>query len=80
MNTLKKLIYKSHYRATKEGDFLLSPFSKIILGDCSVAEQTNYEQLLEYTDAQIQEWVLEPKCAPLQFQNIILKIAKFHNF
>jgi len=77
--TLKKLIYKSHYRATKEGDFLLSPFAKLILGNCSVAEQANYESLLEYTDAQIQKWVLEPQYAPLPLQSIISKIAKFHH-
>jgi succinate dehydrogenase flavin-adding protein (antitoxin of CptAB toxin-antitoxin module) len=77
--TLKKIIYKSHYRATKEGDFLLSPFAKLILGNCSVAEQANYESLLEYTDAQIQKWVLEPQYAPLPLQSIISKIAKFHH-
>lgn len=76
---LKKLIYKSHYRGTKEGDFLLSSFAKFALIKCSDVEQNIYADLLERTDAQIHEWVLNPQIAPEQFQGIILKIADFHN-
>ena len=76
---LKKLIYKSHYRGTKEGDFLLSSFARFALAECSDTEQSIYADLLESTDAQIHEWVLNPQRAPEQFQCIILKIADFHN-
>jgi antitoxin CptB len=78
MSTLKKLIYKSHYRGTKEGDFLLSSFSKCALEKCSESEQKIYARLLECTDVQIHEWVLHPPSAPLEFQGIVLKIADFH--
>jgi succinate dehydrogenase flavin-adding protein (antitoxin of CptAB toxin-antitoxin module) len=76
---LKKLIYKSHYRGTKEGDFLLSSFARFALIECSDVEKSVYANLLEQTDAQIHEWVLNPQMAPEQFQGIILKIADFHN-
>ena len=76
---LKKLIYKSHYRGTKEGDFLLSSFAKFALADCSDAEQNVYADLLEFTDSQIHEWVLQPQKAPQLFIEIILKIANFHD-
>ena len=75
---LKKLVYKSHYRGTKEGDFLLSSFAKLALSECSDAEHEIYANLLEHNDTQIHEWVLNPQIAPKQFQEIILKIADFH--
>ena len=76
---LKKRIYKSHYRGTKEGDFLLSSFAKLELANCSDAEQNIYADLLEFTDSQIHEWLLQPQKAPQLFRGIILKIANFHN-
>lgn len=76
---LKKLIYRSHYRGTKEGDLLLSSFAKIKLADCSKDEQITYEKLLEINDYSIHEWLLHPRNAPLEFRDIILKIANFHS-
>ena len=75
---LKKLIYKSHYRGTKEGDFILSSFAKNMLQQCSVNEIKMYEALLEYTDVEIHEWTVSPQNAPSLLQPIILKIAEFH--
>ncbi len=77
-NMLKKLIYKSHYRGTKEGDFILSSFAKNILQQCSNNEIKMYETLLEYTDVEIHEWTVSPQNAPTHLQPIILKIAEFH--
>ncbi len=75
---LKKLIYKSHYRGTKEGDFILSSFARDALVNCSDDEVGVYEDLLEYTDAEIQAWVLLPNNASAHLRKIILKIADFH--
>ena len=75
---LKKLIYKSHYRGTKEGDFILSSFAKNMLQQCSDNEIKMYETLLEYTDVEIHEWAVSPQNAPTHLQPIILKIAEFH--
>ncbi len=77
-NMLKKLIYKSHYRGTKEGDFILSSFAKNILQQSSNNEIKMYETLLEYTDVEIHEWTVSPQNAPTHLQPIILKIAEFH--
>ncbi len=79
MSMLKKLIYKSHYRGTKEGDFILSSFAKHALEACSDADIKAYKELLEYTDGEIQEWVLSIQNTPTHLQPIILKIAEFHD-
>ena len=78
MSTFKKLAYKSHYRGTKEGDYLLSSFAKYELENCSEQEIKMYEQLLDYTDTEIQEWVMSPQKTPTLLKEIILKIAAFH--
>lgn len=76
---LKKLIYKSHYRGTKEGDLLLSSFAKTALSDCSDYEQKVYADLLKFSDAQINEWILQPQKAPKLFKGMLQKIACFHH-
>lgn len=76
---LKKLIYKSHYRGTKEGDFILSSFAKHALEACSNSNIKAYEELLEHTDIEIQEWVLSAQNAPAHLRKIILAISDFHN-
>lgn len=77
---IKKLIYRSHYRGTKEGDFLLSFFAKSTLINYSKEEIKIYEELLEQRDAEIHEWVLSPQNSPPHLKPIILKIATFHGF
>jgi|GEM_PF-399456 len=77
---LKKLIYRSHYRGTKEGDFLLSSFAKDMLDTCSVDEVNMYDELLNHRDAEIHQWTLFPERAPLHLQSILMKIADFHRF
>ncbi len=77
---IKKLIYKSHYRGTKEGDFILSSFAKSSLANCSKDEIRMYSELLEYKDTEIHEWVLFPQNSPALLKPIILKIATFHGF
>ena len=78
MSMLKKLIYKSHYRGTKEGDFLLSSFARHALEARSNDDVKAFEELLEYTDAEIQEWVLSVQNAPTHLKKIILAISEFH--
>jgi succinate dehydrogenase flavin-adding protein (antitoxin of CptAB toxin-antitoxin module) len=80
MNLLKKLVYKSHYRGTKEGDFILSSFAKAALVNCSDDEIRMYETLLEYTDIEIHKWVTSPQDTPIHLKPIILKISGFHKF
>jgi succinate dehydrogenase flavin-adding protein (antitoxin of CptAB toxin-antitoxin module) len=80
MSILKKLMHKSHYRGTKEGDFILSAFAKNELPKCSDDEITVYENFLEYTDNEIKEWLTDPETAPSNLKNIIFKIRNFHNF
>jgi antitoxin CptB len=75
---LKKLIYKSHYRGTKEGDFILSSFAKHALKNYSIEEIKAYEELLEYSDGEIQAWLLSAQNIPVHLKKIVIAIRKFH--
>ena len=61
---IKKLVYKSHYRGTKEGDLILASFAKNKLSSCPEKEIKKYSELLEYRDTEIHEWVISPKKSP----------------
>lgn len=78
MTNFKKLIYQSHYRSTKEGDMLLSSFAQQALSTCTKQEVQLYEQLLEFSDAHIQNWVMNQISSPRFLAQIIKKIADFH--
>lgn len=77
---IKKLIYRSQYRGTKEGDFILSSFAKNELSNCSKDEINKYSELLEHKDTEIHEWVVSPQKSPFHLKPIVLKIADFHGF
>lgn len=77
---IKKLIYRSHYRSTKEGDLILGSFAKNKLSNCPEKEIKKYSDLLEFRDTEIHEWVISPQKSPPHLKSIVLKIAKFHGF
>ena len=77
---IKKLVYKSHYRGTKEGDLILASFAKNKLSSYPEEEIKKYSELLECRDTEIHEWVISPQKSPPHLKSIVLKIAKFHGF
>jgi antitoxin CptB len=77
---IKKLIYRSHYRSTKEADLILGSFAKNKLSNCPEKEIKKYSDLLEFRDTEIHEWVISPQKSPPHLKSIVLKIAKFHGF
>lgn len=76
---IKKLIYRSHYRGTKEGDYILSSFAKNMLDNCTAEELEMYNELLEYSDTKIHQWLSASTRRPPHLQKIIKKITEFHN-
>lgn len=70
-NLVKKLIYQSHYRSMKEADLLLSQFAKAKLHLLSAAQIKLYEQLLDYPDSIILNWISCEKSAPKELLEII---------
>lgn len=61
---LKKLVFRSHHRGWKETDIVMGRFADRELQALSAAELAAYEQLLEESDADIWDWLVEKTPVP----------------
>lgn len=77
MHKVKKLIYKSYYRGTKEADLLLYNFAKNNLLKMSDSQLKIYENLLNCSDIEIQNWVSNLEKVPEIFISIINDIRNY---
>ena len=76
---LKKLMYRSTYRGSREMDFLLSKFAHNALGSLNQEEMQNYADLLDMEDPDIYDWVMSKKPTPDKFLNIVDRIKNNAN-
>lgn len=77
---IKKLLFQSRHRGTREADFLIGGFAERHLRDLSDAEIDTFERLLAEPDPDIVDWVLDRTPAPAAHQGRILDlIKKFKN-
>lgn len=74
-NNLKKLLYLSMYRGCKESEIIFTKFAKKYLQNLNSSEQKAYEELLNYPDAILMDWLMYKKNIPSEIsQNIIYKL------
>ena len=73
---LKKLIYRSTYRGSREMDYLLSRFAKHKLESLSQEEIQTYSKFLDMEDPDIYDWIMSKKPVPQQFIKIVDKIKE----
>jgi antitoxin CptB len=57
MNLLKKLIYQSWHRGTRENDLLLGPFADAVLPNLSETDLKAYQDMLDHEDADLFAWI-----------------------
>jgi antitoxin CptB len=62
MNILiKKLLYRSNHRGTKEMDLLLGGFANAYINHLTEKELQEFETLLEFTDKELSLWLIDSK-------------------
>jgi antitoxin CptB len=77
---IKKLLFQSRHRGTREADFLLGGFAERHLTELSDAEIDAFERLLAEPDPDIVDWVLNRAPAPPPHRSRLLDlIKKFKN-
>jgi antitoxin CptB len=77
---IKKLLFQSRHRGTREADFLIGGFAERYLPDLSDADIDTFERLLDEPDPDIVDWVLDRSPAPAAHQGLVLDlIKKFKN-
>lgn len=71
---LKRLIYQSTHRGTREMDLLLGAFAEKKLGSLSTDMFSSYETLLNESDTNLFAWIVLKQMPPVHFQEILHKI------
>ena len=56
---LKKLIYQSNHRGTRELDFILGGFSQTLLVGLNAPDLDLYEAILNETDNDLTDWIMK---------------------
>ncbi len=60
-NLIKKLLYRSNHRGTKEMDLIIGGFAKENLKHLNTNELNEFELLLNYTDKELSSWLIDKK-------------------
>ena len=77
MDLVKKLIYQSWHRGTKENDLLLGPFAEAILPSLPKEDLEAYQQMLEHSDADLFAWITGQMPIPSQ-EIMVRRVRDFH--
>jgi len=77
-NLIKKLLYRSNHRGTKEMDLLIGGFANENLKKLSTEELREFEILLNFTDKELSSWLVDNvKNVDLEKFSISGKIKEF---
>ena len=79
-NLIKKIIYRSSHRGTKEMDIVLGKFVKKNIDNFNLAELNDLVKLMELDDDTLQKWYFENynnNLVPVNKVTQMLKIFKF---
>ena len=60
-NLIKKLLYRSNHRGTKEMDLLIGGFANENLNKLNSDELKEFELLLNFTDKELSSWLVDNK-------------------
>ena len=77
-NLIKKLLYRSNHRGTKEMDLLIGGFAIENLKKLTPEELKEFELLLNFTDKELSSWLVDnKKNIDLENFSISKKIKEF---
>ena len=77
-NLIKKLLYRSNHRGTKEMDLLIGGFAIENLKKLNPEELREFELLLNFTDKELSSWLVDnKKNIDLENFSISKKIKEF---
>jgi len=60
-NLIKKLLYRSNHRGTKEMDLVIGGFANENLKKLTFEELKEFEILLNFTDKELSSWLVDNK-------------------
>lgn len=77
MDLLKKLIYQSWHRGTRENDLLLGSFADAILPTLCEVDLDAYQKMLHHEDVDLFAWITGQRSIP-DNEPMVHRIREFH--
>lgn len=76
---IKRILFRSTHRGTKEADLLLGPYANAHIHTMPQAELEEFEQFLEESDSDIWDWISGAAVpAHGRYGQLIEKLRKLH--
>ncbi|MSO92767.1 MAG: succinate dehydrogenase assembly factor 2 [Rhodospirillales bacterium] len=72
----KRLLYQSTHRGTKESDVLIGGFAAAYLARLTEPQLDRFEALLQETDADLVDWIMEKTQAPARHDHDVLALIR----
>ncbi|HTI86993.1 MAG TPA: succinate dehydrogenase assembly factor 2 [Alphaproteobacteria bacterium] len=73
---IKKLLFQSRHRGTREADFLIGGFAERHLAGLPDNEIDAFERLIEEPDPDVVDWILGRAPVPTEHQGPLLRLMK----
>ena len=77
---LKRLLFRSWHRGTREADLLLGPFAERHLAAMTPPQLDRYEALLEENDATLYDWISGREDPPPARNSDVLRLIRGYRF
>lgn len=75
----KRLLYRATHRGTREADRLVGGFAQAHLTGLDAADLDRFEALLEESDVDLVDWLLDRRAAPDRVRSPLLtRMIGFH--
>ena len=71
---IKKLLFRSMHRGTKEMDIILGNFAKSHIDSFSNSDLSEFEKILDIPDDTLFDWYMKKSTIPSIFDNKTLKL------
>jgi len=79
-NRRKRLIFRSGHRGTKEMDLIMGSFAAQYVPGFSESELGLYEDILQFSDPDLYNWITGREEAPANVSNDVLEKLLAHKF
>ena len=72
----RKLLFRSSHRGTQENDLILGRFAEASLAEFGTAQLDQFEALLDCTDPELFDWIVEGRTPPPQHDHEVLQTLR----
>jgi len=72
----RRLLFRCWHRGTQESDLVLGRFAETHLADLDNVQLARFEALLDCTDADLFDWIIEGRAPPPQHDHDLMRLMR----